>query len=46
LIEQGRSHVKEGNLPELKAVVFQLQDLIPPASFEDASRGYGSSLVG
>ena len=44
-IEQGRAHVAADNLPELKDVVYQLQDLLPKKVVEQARRGYGSGLV-
>jgi len=45
LIEQGRAHVAAENLPELKDVVYQLQDMLPKKVVEQARRGYGSGLV-
>jgi molecular chaperone DnaK len=45
LIEQGRAHVIVDELPELKNVVYQLQDLLPKKVVEQARRGYGSGLV-
>jgi molecular chaperone DnaK len=45
LIQQGHAHVKDDNLPELKNVVYQLQDLLPKKIVEQARRGYGSGLI-
>jgi len=45
LIELGRAHVAADNLAELKNVVYQLQDLLPKKTVEQARRGYGSGLV-
>ena len=45
LLEEGRGYVAANNLPELKNVVFQLQDLLPKKVAEQARRGYGSGIV-
>ncbi|MFT3784379.1 MAG: Hsp70 family protein [Nibricoccus sp.] len=45
LIEAGREYAQADNLPELKNVVYQLQDLLPKKIVEQARRGYGSGLV-
>jgi len=45
LIEKGRALVAADDLPELKNVVYQLQDLLPKKVVEQARRGYGSGLV-
>ena len=45
LLAEGRGHVAANNLPELKNVVFQLQDLLPKKVADEARRGYGSGIV-
>ena len=45
LLEEGRGHVAADNLPELKNVVLQLQDLLPKKVAEQVRRGYGSGIV-
>ncbi len=45
LIAKGRDFAKRGDLAELKAVVFKLQELSPRNPSEDLSRGYGSGLL-
>jgi len=45
IVEEGRAYAVEGNLPELKNSVYQLQDLLPKKVVEQARRGYGSGLL-
>ena len=45
LIALGHTHVRANDLPELKNVVYQLQDLLPKKIVEQARRGYGSGLI-
>ncbi len=45
IIEQGRTFAREGNVEELKGIVYQLQDQLPKKVAEQARRGYGSGLV-
>lgn len=45
LIREGRKYAQAGDLPELKKIVFQLQELLPKSVLEDGSRGYGSGLL-
>lgn len=45
LVAQGREHVRSNQLAELKAVVFQLQDLLPKAPLDEGDRGYGSGVL-
>ena len=46
LVRRGREWIAQDNLPELKEVVFALQDLLPPPPVEEVQRGYGSGLLG
>jgi hypothetical protein len=45
LVQEGRAFVAANDLPGLKNVVFQLQNLLPPNVAAQARRGYGSGLV-
>ena len=45
LVKQGKACIASDNLPDLKNIVFQLQDLLPRKVVEKAQRGYGSTLV-
>jgi molecular chaperone DnaK len=45
LLKDGRMHAAALDLVELKSVIYQLQDLLPAQTVEDARRGYGSGLL-
>lgn len=46
LLKEGRAHAATLNVAELKNVIYQLQDLLPAQTVEDARRGYGSGILG
>lgn len=45
LLKEGRRHVTSLDLPELKNVIYQLQDLLPAQTVAQARRGYGSGIL-
>lgn len=45
LLKDGRMHAAGLDMAELKNVIYQLQDLLPAQTVEDARRGYGSGLL-
>jgi len=45
LVSQGRQLIESGNYSELRNVVYQLQELLPRKSVQQAWRGYGSTLL-
>jgi molecular chaperone DnaK len=46
LLKEGRSYAAKLQVAELKNVIYQLQDLLPAQTVEDARRGYGSGILG